>query len=147
MNTNEILALYDEQERKNGEHPSYQREVTPELTRHMSKDLNRLSFIIYSKLTAENADAMIQREVHNFKQHGGRGLEWKTYRHDSPPDLPQRLVNHGFEADEEEGLLVMDLQNCAEVYLQPVTADVRRIGVEQLRDVTAVHEIVWESNF
>jgi len=33
MEREEILALYDEQERRQGEHPSYQREVTPEVVR------------------------------------------------------------------------------------------------------------------
>lgn len=147
MNTTEILALYDIDERKNAEHPSYQREVTPELTRHVSKDKTRLSFITYSTLTAENADAIIQREIDFYQQRGHYGFEWKTYAHDSPPDLPQRLANHGFAADEEEALLVIDLQNCPEVYLQPVTADVRPIGIDQLAEVVAVQEAVYDRNF
>jgi hypothetical protein len=147
VNTTEILALYDEQERKNGEHPSYERQVTPELTRFVSKDRSRLSFIIYSNLTSVNADKIIQRELAYFQAWDGYGFEWKTYAHDTPTDLPQRLLNHGFEGDEEEALLVMDLQNCPDVYLQPVTLDVRRIGLEQIADVVAVLEGVYEEPY
>jgi GNAT superfamily N-acetyltransferase len=147
MNTTEILALYDEQERKGGEHPSYRREETPEVVRFVSKRPERLSFVIYSQLTAENADRVIAEELAYFKTWGGKGVEWKTYNHDTPPDLPERLAAQGFEADETEGLLVLDLKDCPAVYLQPVTADVRRIGVEQVGDVTAVQEAVWGSNF
>jgi hypothetical protein len=147
MNTNDLLALHDKQERQGGEHPSYQREETPEVVRQLSYDRERLSFVIYSKLTVENADRVIVEQIERFKAWGGTGLEWKTYDHDSPPDLKERLLAHGFEADETEGLLVLDLADCPAVYLQPITADVRRIGIEQLRDVTAVHEIVWERNF
>lgn len=147
MNTKEILALYDLDERQGSEHPSYQLYKTDEVVRHVSKDLTRLSFIIYSNLTTENADAIIDREIAFFKDQGGYGFEWKTYAHDSPADLPQHLLNHGFEADEEEALLVMDLQNCPDVYLQPVTLDVRRIGIEQLQDVVAVLEGVYNTSY
>ncbi|MCP4357170.1 MAG: GNAT family N-acetyltransferase [Chloroflexi bacterium] len=147
MNTDQILALYDEQERKNGEHPSYRRQVTPELTRHISKDPQWLSFIIYSNLASENADVIIRREIDSYRQRDGRGLEWKTYGHDLPPDLPKRLAEHGFEADEEEALLVMDLQECPDIYRQPVQIDVRKIGVAQLADVVAVQEAVYAAEF
>ena len=147
MNTAEVLALYDVDERQNSEHPSYHLQKTAEVVRHVSKDATRLSFITYSNLTAENADTIIQREIAFFEDHEGIGFEWKTYAHDTPPDLPQRLANHGFAADEEEALLVMDLQDCPEVYLQPVKLDVRRIGIEQLQDVVTVLEGVYDTPY
>lgn len=147
MNIDEILALYDEQERRGGEHPSYKREETPEVVRHVSHDRDRLSFVIYSKLNETNADRVIAAEIVRFQTWGGYGFEWKLYDHDTPPDLKERLLAHGLEAGEREGLLVLDLEDCPAVYLQPVTADVRRIGIEQVRDVTAIQEIVWGNNF
>ncbi len=147
MNTDEILALYDEQERKGGEHPSYQREETPEVVRQVSHNRERLSFVIYSQLTSQNADRVIAEQVARFQAWGGYGFEWKLYDHDNPPDLKERLLAHGLEADETEGLLVLDLEDCPSVYLRPVTADVRRIGVEQVADVIAVQEAVWGHSF
>ena len=147
MNTTEILALYDRDERQGSEHPSYELQKTAEVVRYISKDPTRLSFITYSNLTTENTDAIIQRELNFFGEQGGYGFEWKTYGHDSPADLPQRLLAHGFDADEEEALLVMDLQNCPDVYLAPVTLDVRKIGIEHLKDVVAVLEGVYDTSY
>lgn len=147
MNVTEILALYDEQERRGGLHPSYQREETPEVVRQVSYDRSRLSFVIYSQLNEANADRVIAEQIARFQEWGGYGFEWKTYDHDTPPDLQARLAAHGLEGDEREGLLVLDLADCPPVYLQPVTADVRKIGIEQVRDVTAVLTAVYDENY
>ncbi len=149
MNARDILALYDEQERKNSAHPSFRREATPEVVRYVSLDAARSSFIIYSALTPANADRFIQEQITWYRDEiNGAGLEWKNYDHDTPPDLKARLRAHGFEEDEVEALLVLDLENCPAVYLQPVTADVRRItSAEQVRDVTAVQEAVYGEKF
>lgn len=147
LGVNEVLALYDAQERKNGEHPSYQREETPQVVRQVSHNRERLSFVIYSKLTEQNADRVIAEQLDRFKAWGGLGFEWKLYDHDTPPDLKERLLAHGFEADETEGLLVLDLEDCPAVYLEPVTADVRKIGAEELKDVVAVQTAVWGGEF
>lgn len=147
MNTKQILDLYDEQERRNSRHPSYRQEKTAELTRHVSKNPERLSFIIYSRLNEENADRIIRREIDYCRENGGYGFEWKTYDHDSPADLKARLTAHGLEGDDVEALLVMDLENCPDVYLQPVTADVRQVGVDQLAEVVQIQEQVWGGNF
>lgn len=149
MNITDILALYDEQERKNGQHPSYRHEVTPRVVRHVSIDPSRGSFILYSDLTAANANRVIQEQIKWYAEEvNGSALEWKTFDHDNPPDLKQRLLDHGFEADEVEALLVLDLEECPEVYLQPVTADVRRITDTALvGQVTAVQSKVYAEDF
>ncbi len=69
MNTEQLLALYDIQERRDSQHPSYRREATPEVVRYVSRDPSRLSFITYSLLTADNADQIIQlRRIQNTLQ-------------------------------------------------------------------------------
>jgi GNAT superfamily N-acetyltransferase len=149
MNTKEILALYDEQERKNGSHPQYEREVAGPVVRHVSRIPSRLSFIIYSDLTETNADQVIRKQIEWYRgEVNGYGFEWKTYGHDRPADLAQRLKAHGFEEEEVEGLLVIDLQNCPPVYLEPVTADVRRItDSSRIADVVAVQEAVYGEKY
>jgi len=149
MNNNEILRLYDEQERKNSTHPSYQREIAAGIVRHIHTDPTRLSFIIHSELTAANADQIIQDQVDWYQRKvNGAGLEWKTYAYDTPSDLPQRLAAHGFEADEREALLVLDLHHCPDVYLQPAAADVRRItDVDGLRSVADIQTAVYNTHF
>ena len=144
MEINEILALYDEQERRLSRHPSYQRQETAELVRHVHADKTRRSFVIYSDLTAVNANTIIAREVANYKTIGGNGLEWKTYAHDKPPDLGERLMAHGFVDEGLETLLVLELEDAPAVLKQPITADIRRLtAVEQLADVIQIHNQVW----
>ena len=149
MNSSEILALYDEQERENSVHPLYRREEVGPVVRHVSHDPSRISFIIYSDLNAANADEVIQEQIDWYKEDvNGFGLEWKTFDHDVPPDLKQRLTVHGFEEDEVEALLLIDLQDCPPVYLQPVTADVRRItDPAQMADVAAIQEKIYGESF
>ncbi|MCA9926450.1 MAG: GNAT family N-acetyltransferase [Anaerolineales bacterium] len=149
MNTNEILALYDEQERKNSIHPSFQRETSWGVVRHVNLDPSRRSFIVYSELTEANANQVIAEQRNWYKNEvNGAGLEWKIYDHDVPPDLKERLSAQGFEAEEVEALLVLDLEQCPPVYLQPVTVDVRRItDPEQLGDVPMIQEAAWGSEF
>ena len=148
MNREEILALYDEQERKNSEHPAYRREVESGVVRSVSKDPSRLSFIIHSQLSAETANDAIQRQIEYFATKGGYGFEWKTFAHDEPADLTARLLAHGLEADEEESLLTMDLHNCPPVFLQPVTADVRRVTKSsQFNEIAVLQAKVWGGNF
>lgn len=149
MSKNELLNLYDDQERKNSIHPQYRREIAGPVIRHVSHDPTRLSFIIYSDLNEQNADQVIQDQVDWYQnQVKGYGLEWKTYEHDQPADLGGRLRAHGFEGDEEEALLLIDLQNCPPVYLEPVTADVRRVvQAEDMAEVAKIQEKVYEQNF
>ena len=148
MNKQEILALYDEQERIGGEHPSYRREVTPEVVWAIAHRPERYSFVIYSRLNEQNADAVIQEVLDAYRSTGGAGLEWKLFGHDQPPDLGERLLAHGFEEDEWEGLLMLDLANLPAVYQQPVTADIRRLTTpEEISHVVQVNAQVYDEDF
>ncbi len=149
MKKSEILQWYDEQERRNSMHPSYQRETATGVVRHVHADPTRLSFINYSDLTVANADQMIQAQIDWYKDRvNGAGLEWKTYDYDMPPDLQQRLKAHGFEPDEREALLILDLEKCPDVYLQPVTADVRQVTTEaQFHEIAAIQTAVYNEDF
>ncbi|MCL4871464.1 MAG: hypothetical protein KJ063_21090 [Anaerolineae bacterium] len=148
MKREEILALYDKQERMQGNHPSYRQEVTPEVVRAIANRLERYSFVIYSQLTPTNADAIIQREMDYYRRTGGAGIEWKLYEHDPPPDLGKRLAAHGFEAEDQESLLVLDLQNMPEIYQQPITADIRRLTTgEEINHVVQIEAQVYGTDF
>ena len=148
MNREEILTLYDEQERIQSEHPSYRREVTSEVVRAIAHRSERYSFVIYSQLTAENADTTIQQQMDYFRSTGGAGLEWKLFGHDQPPDLGERLIAHGFERQEQEALLMLDLERLPTVYQQPVTADIRRLTTPaEISHVVQVNAQVYDEDF
>ncbi len=148
MDISAVLQLYDQQERQQGMHSLYRREVTPDVVRHICTLPDRLHFVIYSQLTAVSADRVIQAQIAYFQSIGGAGLEWKVYDHDQPPDLKERLIAHGFQPGEAEGLLVLDMAEAPGSYWQPVTADVRRVStMAQIRDIVDIQEQVWGHDF
>jgi GNAT superfamily N-acetyltransferase len=159
MNQADILRLFDEQERKNVTHPAYRRETAEGVVRHIHPALARLSFILYSELTAANADRIIDRQIAWYDgQVNGGGLEWSVYDHDRPPDLAERLAAHGFAAGEREGLLLLDLhQPPAEfrplLEAGPGELEARGVAVRRVTDpdefgqVAAIQATVYGANF
>jgi GNAT superfamily N-acetyltransferase len=140
METERILALYD-QERREVQIFGWQREATPRLVRHVSADGGGL--VIYSNLNADNAEEIILEQVSHF-EHRGRDLTWVVYAHDIPADLKELLLAAGFEAEEPEAVLVLDLQGTPPLLLQAVEQDVRRIQhPDQLDDVITILQRVW----
>lgn len=148
MNIDEIRALYDKEMRRELAIHKGRREVLPELIRDIFDDPERNSFIIYNTVTAENAEAVIEREIAYFRELN-RQLEWKVYEHDPLPDLHLRLEAKGFDVDEDKDwIMALDLHNPPPVLTEPVTADVRRIlDPSGLEDVMAVEESVWDTDF
>src|SRR5690606_24536833 len=93
------------------------------------------------------ADEVIREQIAYFEGIG-QDFEWKLYDHDSPPDLKDRLVAHGFEVEEPEALLVLDLKHTPAALFRPVRLDVRRITAPGgVADAVAVQEEVWEEDF
>ncbi|MGA5817533.1 GNAT family N-acetyltransferase [Kitasatospora sp. NPDC094028] len=66
--------------------------------------------ILWSDLDEAGADEAIAAQVRYF---GGLGLEfeWKTYGHDRPADLGERLLAAGFTAEDEESVMVADIRD------------------------------------
>lgn len=156
LSPEEIRALYDHDQRINFEEPGVRREITSFTVRQIN-EREPQSFLIYSNLTVENADQVIDNEIAYFESIR-HSFEWKHYSHDNPPDLIERLRQRGFEADDPETILVLDMQDLTGVLTEPVMHDIRRITnpalVKSLVDVQAViygHEfdemtqrLVWE---
>lgn len=84
-------------------------QVLPSLTRLRPSD-GAYHTIIFSKLNADTADAVIEEQVGHYRALGV-GFEWKVYGHDRPGDLVQRLVRQGFTAGPKEAVLVLDLRD------------------------------------
>lgn len=147
MNKSLIIALYDQDQRKDIEYPDMRREVTPNVVRHIDISDTREGAIIYSQLNEANADDTIREQVKYFESIG-QDFEWKLYDYDQPSDLKERLGAYGFMVEEAEAIMVLDLEDAPEVLWQPVSQPVQRItDPEKLSDVLTVQQQVWDEDF
>lgn len=142
MEHQELLDLYDRDERRETEEPGMRREISPGVV-HLVDLVGTESAVVYSHLTPEDADAAISREAAYF---GGinHNFEWKLYDHDKPQDLGERLLAHGFAAEEPDAIMVLDLASAPDTLLGTVPPFIRRVTDRtSLKDVTRVREAVW----
>ncbi|MBP7963325.1 MAG: GNAT family N-acetyltransferase [Caldilineaceae bacterium] len=143
MHINDIRTLYDQDQRINATHPSARREVTAEVVRHVNLTEHEPCFVIHSRVDEVNADRVIRAQIAFFATQN-RPFEWKVFDYDTPPDLVDRLAAHGFEIDDPEAILVLDLTDLPTELTRPIVHDVRRITrPEGIRDLTEVENQVW----
>jgi len=144
MTDDELLALYDEEQRRTPQFPGARREETANVVRYVDETaVAEANFVLYSRLTPANADRAIQEQIDYFAAHG-RSFEWKLFDHDTPPDLRRRLEAHGFTIGEAEAIMVLDLQTAPPALLQPVSTDVRRlVDPADACLIVPIEEAVW----
>ena len=144
MDNKELLAIFDREQRRDANEPASRREVTPYVVRHVPQYADaRWGWVIYSQLAGADVDAVIEEQIAYFKALG-LNFEWKWYSHDEPPDLPARLIAHGFEPENPESLMVLDLEPAPPALWRAPTERVRRIMDQAgLADVVAVENAVW----
>lgn len=141
------MALYDQMQRREAVFPGIRREESGPVVRYVEeRPLSDANFVLYSKLTEDNADAVIQEQVDFFRENG-RSFEWKLYDHDQPPDLRERLVAHGFDIGEVEAIMVLNLAEAPPALLEPVNSDVRRLAdPAEIVQVINIEEAVWQED-
>lgn len=145
METQKILTLFDKEQRIEIEYPDMEKHVLPHVVRFV-RPAPGMSFVLYSNVNEETVDAVIEEQIAYFSANG-QPFEWKVYAHDQPADLKERLVTYGFEAEDVDAIMVLDVEEAPPSLLEPVTADVRPITRDQLGHVIAVEEEVWGGNF
>jgi predicted GNAT family acetyltransferase len=146
MNPGQLRALYDDDQRIHYEYSVARREAFPHLVRHVNLDGGD-GFIMYSRLTAENADAAVREQIAYFTALS-QNFEWKLYSHDTPADLKDRLIAQGFEVEEAEAIMVLEVGNMPEILRQSVSHDIRRTTNPDLiaKEVLVVHDQVWNED-
>lgn len=81
-----MIALYDQDQRKDVEYPNTRREVAPNVVRHINTSGTGEGAIIYSQLNEATAEDAIREQVSYFESIG-QDFEWKLY------DYDQRLTS------------------------------------------------------
>lgn len=126
MDTQDLLALYDLEERILAQPAGMRREETSYVVRHVPPEPRngyRDGFISYSHLAEHEVAPAIDQQV-RFFDWPGLAFEWKVYSHDAPPDLRQRLAAYGFEVEEGEAIMALALDSAPPQLLAPVSHDV-----------------------
>lgn len=152
MNRDELLEVYERQLRFASADPISERQEVPEgapvVVRHVPLDPNaRWGWVIWSKLTEENADRAIAEQVAFFKQQG-HNFEWKRFGHDTPADLDERLLRQGFSREEQESVMVLDLEGrtFGDHSLGPGIAVRRITDPADLDQVVRIEDAVWNES-
>ncbi|MEZ4706028.1 MAG: hypothetical protein R3A44_02405 [Caldilineaceae bacterium] len=141
-----ILALYTQDQRINTTYPDSRRQVLPHLIRDVATSADAEGAIIYSTLNEANADAEIRAQIAFFTEMG-QNFEWKVYDYDTPPRLHERLASHGFEVEEAEAIMVLDLADAPASLFHVSSHDIRRIThPAELEDVRMIKEAVWQDD-
>jgi len=142
MDLTRLLAMVDRHQRIELLERGFRREMTPEAVRqiHLAKGTG---MVIYSRLTGENADRVIEEQITAFRALD-QDFEWKLYGHDTPSDLKDRLLSHGFTAEYTESVMVLAVEDAPAELLRPITCDIRRVlDPAQLAGIGRIHESVW----
>jgi hypothetical protein len=146
MELQDILALYDRQQRIEIEFPGMQKEITPHVVRFVRPG-SGMNFVLYSWLDDVDVEAVIREQVAFFRQ-WDQPFSWKVFDHDQPKNLGERLIQNGFVRQERDDIMILDLRNVQAALLEPVSADIHKIvRREQIQDVIHVEEQVWGRNF
>jgi hypothetical protein len=144
MEKSQLISLFDQDQRIDLSYPKTRREVTPQVVRHIDLASELGGFITYSQMDEANVDEVIQEQL-SFFAGIGQGFEWKVYDYDRPSDLKERLAAQGFQVDETEAVMVLDLNQAPDTLWQPVPHRLERIvDPQKLADVQAIEETVWE---
>lgn len=140
MDPQQLLEIYDREQRREVVYPSVERQELPHLIRHVDPK-GVMSQVLYTDLDADNADNVIAEQIAFF---AGQDFEWKYFSHDRPPDLKERLATHGFEIGEAEAILMLDLEDAPDSLFDPVTLDIRRIhDPDLIREIMTVQARVF----
>ncbi len=101
----QLLEFYDSELRVN---PPAQVGVRFEHAEGVLRARGSANWIFARDLKAATVDSVVTREADLFRRLGEE-VEWKVYGHEAAVDLPACLAANGFESDETETLMFLDL--------------------------------------
>ena len=145
MDTDRILELYDRWERRESVQPGFTRVEGPATVR-MVDDSGGCGCLLWSDLDGRDADAAIAGEL-GFFAGRGQGFEWKTFSHDRPADLADRLGRAGFKPGELESVMALELAETPDLPGTVPGIEIRRIvDPDDIRDLGVVDGAVWDED-
>lgn len=150
--TGDLLAAYDSQLRlKIPAHPApgQKYELFGSLLRVTGQSRGFIETAAELGVEGEALDALVA-EHRNFFAARGEAVEWKTRSHDTPRDLPARLVAAGFVAEETETVVIGRSAALAGAEGDALAAGVSIREVSSGADIdriAALESAVWGEDF
>ena len=142
MEAHELLKIYDQEQRIDVIQPNTHRDVNGRVIRHITPSEN-FGFISHSRLDEASVDAEIEAQIAFFNDLG-MGFEWKVYDHDQPADLRERLSARGFDIEDREALMVLDLDAAPDfIWSIPLPVIERVTDLDGLERIRQLEEEVW----
>ncbi|WP_054023973.1 N-acetyltransferase [Bacillus sp. FJAT-28004] len=142
MNKEQLIALFNREQRIDTIIAGYRREEAGQVIRQVSITGGE-GFVIYSALSAETVQEAIREQLSYFEQLDQR-FEWKLYDYDQPANLKDKLLEHGFTIGEPEGLMVMQLTEGDFMLSCEIPAHIIRITDEAgINDIVLLEEDIW----
>jgi hypothetical protein len=143
MNKKNLLVRYDKDLRLRMVYPEARKEITRDVVRIVREAPGR-NVVSFTFANETKLHQVIHRELEYFAPMK-QPFTWKVYDHDLLPSLKDKLVAHGFAADEDPAaVMVLDVRNAPAFLAGPLQADIRRIDtVEGLQDIIQVLDKVW----
>jgi ribosomal protein S18 acetylase RimI-like enzyme len=118
-----LLARYDREMRAD---PPRSAGSIVERTAQLVRERGSQDTILFAHLSSATAPEIVREEARSARE-SGRTVEWKVYAHDVPPELPDLLARAGFQPDEAETLVVLDLSAPPNDPVAPGVAEIREV--------------------
>lgn len=144
MNPSELLSIYDREQRIDLRLPEWTYENTGRIVRDYSLSEGS-GYIDYATLDETNVGAEIDAQIAFFESLG-LPFSWKVFDHDTPSDLRQRLAARGFEIEEPDALMILDLDQAPDFYWTAELEDcVRPVhSAEGVDGIARLEEEIWQ---
>src|SRR5262245_24034042 len=113
------------------------RDALPGLVR-MIDEVGHSSAVVYTDIAADAIEGVIEEQIAFFEKLGHE-FEWKVFAHERPADLVERLRRRGFNIDEAEAIVVLDIGTAQTRLFDPTPAVRRALDPRE-----APEHIRWE---
>ncbi len=144
MNIVNVMREYNEFERKLINSFNGVKESDSNLTKFVSKDRHG-SYISFFSFDESLSESIVKEQLTYFNK---RNLcfEWKTYSTDKPSNIGEVLLANGFEQEDSESFMVLDLSKVA---IDPFDeSQITEVSDSKgIRDAIRVQEQVWGGDF
>lgn len=143
MDIQDVLEIFDREQRKEITYPGMRREETDHVIRMVPDEMHE-GIIVYSHLPVKKLKEVIKEQIGYFSKLG-MDFEWKAYRHDQPEGLNAILAEMGFEVETPDSVMVYDINDPSPLLSFEPVENIRRVtSSNEVAQILSVQQQVWD---